>query len=56
MGKQQKLKAQRRAAREAKRLAAQARVKIVKVEESQNPPDLGVVVSDVVDTADKFGG
>lgn len=54
MGKQAKLKAQRRAMREAKRLAEAERVKTVKVDES-NPPDLGVYASETVQTADVFG-
>lgn len=44
MGKQQKLKAQRRAEREQK-----------KKEDAINPPTLGVAVAERVNTADRFG-
>jgi hypothetical protein len=51
MGKQQKLKAARRAARILQKEEAQQQAVIV----TDTPPDLGVSVAEIVDTKDKFG-
>lgn len=52
MGKEAKLKAQRRSARAAQRLAEEE----AKAAALINPPDLGISVNEVIDTKDKFGG
>lgn len=48
MGKQAKLKAQRREIRKRRKEAVQKHL--------VSPPDLGVQVAEVINTKDKFGG
>lgn len=50
MGKQAKLKAERRAIREKAKKEANRLVS------TTNPPDLGVQVAETINTQDKFGG
>lgn len=52
MGKQKKLKAQRREIRERRRLEEQDKLKKHQV----SPPDLGFAVSERIIIEDKFGG
>ena len=52
MGKQQKLKASRRAARALKKADEEEQKKL----QAANPPDLGVYAAETIQTADKFGG
>lgn len=61
MGKQQKLKEQRRVSRQVQAFDAFHEAKAEKAPPTlgvggEAPPDLGVNITEVIDMADKFGG
>lgn len=56
MGRQAKIKAERRAIRLRRRIEQAEKMTKHLVSPSSNPPDLGVYAAETIDAQDKFGG